>query len=98
MTPEQIIGKWAERIAARMLNEAYEPNTNYAESSFYDKTAEGIALAELQLLADLIRAAQEIQVHLYENGPVCDCDDTDFAEKIMTLRAALEKLGSICGQ
>jgi hypothetical protein len=69
VTPEKIIGKLEKRIAKIFGLREYVPALE----------------AELQPLADLIRAAQ-------------DCGNagrSDFQEEQQNLRAALEKLGSI---
>lgn len=85
LTSEQIIGKLAERFYYEVIGKktTYSPPNIKAA----DEMLSAIA-AELQPLADLIRAAQRVM-----STTMAD-DDVKFdAEK--DLRAALEKLGSI---
>jgi hypothetical protein len=82
MTPEQIIGKWAVRLEDTLFNDEWLNTTDVGCAELLE-TLE----AELQPLADLIRAAQQF-ADKWGTGQVT-------MDEAIEMKEILEKLGSI---
>lgn len=87
MTPEQIIQKLAERIEDTLFNDEWL-GTNEVGCVELLETLK----AELQPLADLIRAAQQLYAETADYVRINNLGDVHHNQSMKDMQAALDKL------